>query len=149
MTHFLTPEFISGLQLELRSYLALCEEILNLTRSENQALLSPADYQPVQFNERRTALLPQIDSLLAKLRSRRLVWQQVPAAEREGCDEVNSLFQNIQNLLMKVLLLDRENQQAMLKRGLVPALHLPPAAVQRPNYVASLYQRNSVAMAGE
>src|ERR1700753_3838381 len=78
MTHFLTPEFISGLQLQLRSYLALCEEILNLTRSENQALLSPADYQPVQFNERRTALLPQIDSLLAKLRSRRLVWQQVP-----------------------------------------------------------------------
>jgi len=41
-------------------------------------------------------------------------------------------------------LLDRENQQAMLRRGLVPTRHLPAAAVQQPNYVASLYQRNSL-----
>jgi hypothetical protein len=54
------------------------------------------------------------------------------------------LFQNIQSLLMKVLVLDRENQQAMLRRGLVPARHLPAVAVQKPHYVASLYQRNAI-----
>ena len=53
------------------------------------------------------------------------------------------MFQTIQSLLMKVLLLDRENQQALLRRGLVPAKHLPPVAAQQPHYVAGLYQRHS------
>jgi hypothetical protein len=46
---------------------------------------------------------------------------------------------------MKILLLDRENQQAMLRRGLVPARHLPPPAAQRPHFVAGLYQRHAAA----
>ncbi len=142
MNNSLTAEFVNGLVFELRSYLALCEEILSLTTRENQALSGHADYSSSEFHEKRKNLLPDIELLLKKLRNRRLAWQQVPASERERCEEVKPLFQNIQNLLMKVLLLDRENQQAMLRRGLVPANHLPAVAVQRPNYVASLYQRN-------
>jgi len=56
---------------------------------------------------------------------------------------VKSLFQAVQGTLMKVLLLDRENQQAMLRRGLVPVRHLPAAAAQRPHFVTSLYQKHS------
>jgi hypothetical protein len=145
MNHSLTTEFTEGLVFDLRTYQTVCEEILSLTMRENQALTDPVAYQPLEFNQTRKNLLPLIDSLLVKLRSRRVVWQQVPVAERERCEEVKPLFQNIQNMLMKVLLLDRENQQAMLRRGLVPAKHLPAAEVQRPNYVASLYQRHSVA----
>jgi hypothetical protein len=44
-----------------------------------------------------------------------------------------------------LLLLDRENQQEMLRHGLVPATQLPPAASQRPNYVAGLYRRHAAA----
>jgi hypothetical protein len=145
MNHLLTAEFTDGLAFELRTYLALCEEILSLATHENQALADQAAYQPVEFNQKRKTLLPCIDLLLIKLRDRRMVWQQISPSERERCAEVKSLFQSIQNLLMKVLLLDRENQQAMLRRGLVPARHLPSAAVQQPNYVASLYRRNSLA----
>jgi hypothetical protein len=46
---------------------------------------------------------------------------------------------------MKFFILDRENQQAMLRRGLVPVRHLPPAAAQRPHFVAGLYQRHAIA----
>jgi hypothetical protein len=144
MNNSLTNDFIDGLILELRTYLAVCEETLCLTIRENQALAGQTDYQPLDFNQTRKNLLPLIDSLLVKLRGRRLVWQQVSPAERERFTEVKPLFQSIQNILMKILLLDRENQQAMLRRGLVPARHLPAAAVQQPNYVANLYQRNSL-----
>ena len=140
----LTSEFINGLVLELRTYAALCEDILSLTTEENQALAGQTAYESAEFHQKRKTLLPDIESLLIKLRQRRLVWQQVPAAVRESCEEVKFLFQNIQNLVMKVLLLDRENQQAMLRRGLVPSNHLPAAVIQKPNYVANLYQRNSV-----
>ena len=54
-----------------------------------------------------------------------MVWQQVPRPSANSVEEIKPLFQSIQNLLMKVLLLDRENQQIMLRRGLVPASHLP------------------------
>jgi hypothetical protein len=142
MNNSLTTEFVNGMVFELRNYLALCEEILSLTTRENLALSSQSDYSSSEFHQKRKNLLPDIELLLTKLRNRRLVWQQMPASERERCEEVKPLFQNIQNLLMKVLLLDRENQQAMLRRGLVPTDHLPAAAVQKPNYVAGLYQRN-------
>lgn len=141
MNTSLTTQFINGLTLELRTYLALCEEILHLTTRENQALAGQSAYNPTEFHEKRKNLLPNIDLLLAKLRNRRMVWQQASASEREQSVEIKPLFESIQNQLMKVLLLDRENQQIMLRRGMVPASHLP-ATVPKPNYVASVYQRN-------
>jgi hypothetical protein len=147
MNHPLSTEFINGLVLELRSYLALCEEILSLTTRENQALSGQAAYQPLEFHKRRESLLPNIDLLLARLRSRRMVWQQAPLSDRERCQEIKPLFDNIQNRLVKVLLLDRENQQIMLRRGLVPVSHLPATATPKPNYVASVYQRNTIGLA--
>ncbi|HEY1719410.1 MAG TPA: hypothetical protein VGH42_14115 [Verrucomicrobiae bacterium] len=144
MNNFITTEFTAGLIFELRAYLDLCEEILSLATRENQALSGQANYQSFEFHERRKNLLPNLELLLTKLRGRRMIWQQASQAEREDCKEAKPLFQSIQSLLMKVLLLDRENQQAMLRRGLVPARHLPAAAVQKPHFVASLYQRNSI-----
>ncbi len=138
----LTPSFLNGLAAELHNYLVLCEEILHLSAHENQALSGPGLYQPVEFQERRRHLLPNLDALLAKLRSRRLVWQQAPKPERERCSEITPLFQNIQDKLMKILLLDRENQQIILRRGLVPPNHLP-VPTPKPNYVASVYQRHA------
>ncbi len=143
----LTPEFLDGLVLDLRTYHTLCEEVLVLTSRENQALSSPEAYAPAEYNSKRTGLLPRMDMLLGKLRSRRLFWQTISPADRKRCEQVKALFHNIQNLLMKILLLDRENQQAMLRRGLVPAQHLPSAPVRPPNYVASIYRQNSPALA--
>ncbi len=143
MNNTITSEFTAALVFDLRSYLDLCEEILALATRENQALSGQTNYQSFEFQRKRMSLLPILESLSAKLRNRRMVWQQASPSERESCKEVKPLFQNIQSLVMKVLLLDRENQQAMLRRGLVPARHLPAAAVRQPHYVASLYQRNS------
>jgi hypothetical protein len=67
----------------------------------------------------------------------------MPVSQRESCGELEELFRDIQSLLPRLLLLDRENQQEMLRRGLIPAAQLPPAASQRPNFVANLYQRHA------
>jgi hypothetical protein len=139
----MTTEFTTGLIFELRTYLHLCEEILSVVTRESQALSGQTNYQPLEFHQQRKSLLPNLESISGKLRLRRLIWQQAPPSERASCEEAKPLFQSIQSLLMKVLLLDRENQQAMLRRGLVPVKHLPAAAVQKPHYVANLYQRNS------
>ena len=135
-------EFAAGLALDLRAFIALCEDALALVTRENQTLSTAKDYQPGEFHLRRKRLIPELDSALISLRKRRLAWRQ--AGQTGGhSEEIKSMFQTIQSLVMKILFLDRENQQAMLRLGLVPAKHLPPAAAQQPHYVAGLYRRHS------
>lgn len=136
-------ESVPDLARELQSYLNLCREFLSLFSEENQALRRPQPWRPTLFNEERNRLLPRLESGLIKLRSFRQWWERMPAGQRESCADIRNLFREIQNLLPRLLLLDRENQQELLRRGLIPANELPPAAGQRPNFVASLYQRHA------
>ena len=129
---------------DLRAYLGICDEALLLSTRENQSLTGAGDYQSFDFFQRRTGLLPRLENALVQLRKWREIWLRVPAEERASCTEVKELFQSVQGLLMKLLLLDRENQQALLRRGLVPPRHLATAAVQQqqPNHVANIYKRH-------
>jgi hypothetical protein len=134
---------LANLARELRGYLDLCRDFLALFSAENQALRRAQLWSPEPFNEQRKRLLPRLESGLIKLRSFRQWWERMPADQRESCGDIKDLFRDIQNLLPRLLLLDRENQQEMLQRGLVPAAQLPPAASQRPNFVANLYRRHA------
>jgi len=138
-----TANFAAQVAADLRDFLSLCEEALALATCENQIFTVGPDYQPAEFLPRRKSLLSSLDQAVVNLKNIRRVWQRTDPAEREQCGEVKSLFQAVQGTLMKVLLLDRENQQAMLRRGLVPVQHLPAAAAQRPHFVTSLYQKHS------
>ena len=51
------------------------------------------------------------------------------------------LLRQNQDLTMKIILLDRENEQSLLRRGLVPPRELPSVNRQRPHFVADLYRR--------
>jgi hypothetical protein len=130
---------------DLSAFACVCEEVLSLARREHQALSGPGAYEHNEFDQRRGELLPDIESLVRKFRAHRAAWRQLPQGQRDRFEELKRLFQNIQNLLMRVMVLDRENQQAMLKRGLVPVQHIPAAAAREPHYVADLYRKNSFA----
>ena len=140
----MNPEtFPADLAQELQGYLDLCREFLALFTEENQTLRRPQPWSPAEFNAQRKRLLLRLESGLIKLRSFRQGWERRPADQRESCGEVQNLFRDIQNLLPRLLLLDRENQQEMLRRGLLPATQLPSVASQRPNFVANLYRRHA------
>ena len=128
---------------DLKAHLALCEEVMGLTIEENKALAQPAGYQSKDFSRKRKDLLPRLEQSLMALRKWRQDRSLAGLTERVGCSEVKSLIQAVQGLLMKVLLLDRENQQALLRHGLVPARHLPSSPVQQPHFVADAYRRHS------
>ena len=132
-----------GLTIDLQEFAGICREALSLARNEHQALADQVRYNHLEFYGRRKTLLADIEAMLPKFRRHRIAWQRVLQSEPEQFGDLKGLFQSIQGLLMKVLLLDRENQQTMLKRGMVPVQHVPPAAAQRPHFVADLYRRNS------
>ena len=141
----MTPATISpDLARELQGYLGLCREFLTLFTEENQTLRQPQPLSPAVFSAERMRLLPRLESGLIHLRSLRHWWEQVPAGQRESCGEIRDLLREVQNLLPRLLMLDRENQQEMLRRGVIPATQLPPAASQRPNFVANMDRRHAV-----
>ena len=132
---------------DLQAHLALCEEILALTQRENQWLLDPGEPSPLELCQVRKRVLPRLNASLDTLRRRRDRWQQLSIAERARQPEVSALLRRNQDLIMKILVLDRENEQGLLRRGRVPARHLPAAGRQRPHIVADLYRRNGLGSA--
>jgi len=126
---------------ELRSHQDIYHEILAAVEQEGRALREADTSQPLGGSETRKNLLPRLNESLDILKKHRLRWTQASPAERTQHPEVAALLRQSQDLIMKIIVQDRENEQALLRRGMLPPRHLPPANSTRPNYVANVYQR--------
>ena len=129
----------------LRAHLALCQEMLALVERESQALRATEPFPAAECQQARKDLLPRLDQSYKGLKEVRIAWQSLGAAERARQGEIVTLLRNCQDAMMKIVVLDRENEQAMLRRGLLPASQLPSANRQRPHFVAELYRRGGPA----
>ena len=128
---------------DLRSHQAVCRELLTLAERESQALRQGQIAALHEIHQLRKTLLPQLSELLEKVRQHRIVWQALTTAERASQPEIAFLIRQAQDLIMRVILLDRDNEQGLLRRGLVPAREIPSAQQQRPHFVANLYRRQA------
>ena len=126
---------------ELRSHQNLYQEILAAVEKEGRVLRDPGAGDPLVGTATRQNLLPRLHESLDILKKHRVRWAQASLAERAQQPEVVALLRQSQDLIMKIIVQDRENEQALLRRGMIPPRHLPPANRTRPNYVANVYQR--------
>ncbi len=128
---------------DLRQHEALCEELLAVVTSENGGRRGSDPIPAAETLRAKRELLPRLDQSVDRLRAHRLHWRGLDPAERARHPEVAALLRQNQDLIMKIIVLDRENEQGLLRSGLVPARQLPSAIRQRPHFVADLYRRNS------
>lgn len=134
----ITPEEITRL---LRSNLRLYGELLAIVEAEAEALRSADGNPPQLAYGAKKDLLPRLSATLDPLAECRTAWQAMDAAVRARHSEISDLVRRNQDALMKILLLDRQNEQALLRHGLVPPKELPSVNRQRPHFVADLYRR--------
>jgi hypothetical protein len=132
---------LASLTSDLRGHLALCQEILALVEKENHTLHHSAGGLSFEAYQAKKNLLPRLNQSLNQIRQHRATWQKLSPAERAQHPEVAGLLRQNQDLIMKIIVLDRENEQALLRQGLVPPRQLPAANRQRPHFVADLYRR--------
>ena len=135
--------FVPELLRDLRAFTALGQETLTLVSREHQALAGAGNYEPFEFYRLRNDLLVRLEPLMAGLKRWRPLWQRSSPIERAGYPDVNALVQLLQDLLVKILQLDRENQRALLRRGLVPPRHVASCAAPPSHFVANLYRRHN------
>ncbi|HAM71983.1 MAG TPA: hypothetical protein DCM86_10105 [Verrucomicrobiales bacterium] len=132
----------------VRQHQSLGQQILEIVEQESQTLAAGHSALPGPLAERKRALLPLIDQSLRQLRLHREAWVRLTPEDRGREPQVSAALRATQDLLMKVIVRDRENEQHLLRAGNVPPQHLAKVqAVARPHYVADLYRRNVAAPA--
>ena len=133
----------AGLAEAIEEHLAVCNELLGLAHKESDGLRSGSGFPAAEVRAERKTLLPRLESALNGLVQKRSLWQQ-PGMEGVTRDpRVARSLQAALDTIMRVLVLDRENEQHLLRRGMLPARLLPPAESSHPHYVAGLYQRHA------
>ena len=135
-----TPENIID---DLNQHFLLCQDLLASVEREAQTLRRADHPSLFEFYQFRKNFLPRLNQSLDVLRKHRVSWQKFDLAERSKHPEINLSLRRVQDLTMKIILLDRENEQSLLRRGMVPARELPSVNQQRPHFVAELYRRQS------
>jgi hypothetical protein len=128
---------------ELRDHQRLCGELLALSEAESRALGESENHGSFALHQARKQLLPRLKESVGRLKLRREERERRGPGDRAWSEDVARLLRESQELTMRILMLDRENEQALLRRGMIPASHLPPAPRQRPHFVAELYRRHA------
>ncbi|MBI1842716.1 MAG: hypothetical protein HYR88_17895 [Verrucomicrobia bacterium] len=126
----------------LREHQELARQILDLVEEETQAL-GATDALPASTTAAKQRLLPRLNASLLQLRQHRIAWQRLPPEEKARTPEISSELRSTQELLMKAILRDRENESRLLRAGKVPARHLAkvqPSATS--HFVAHLYAKH-------
>ncbi|MBI2948317.1 MAG: hypothetical protein HYY23_11785 [Verrucomicrobia bacterium] len=124
---------------ELRHYFRICEEIHSVVRRENQYLNSKDPQAIHQFQQTRKDILERLSDAQMRLSVHKTSWLRVPPSTRAKRPEVGHLIRQTLDLIMKTIVLDRENEQLLLRHQMVPPNRLPSANRQNPHFVARLY----------
>lgn len=133
---------LGEIEADLLRFLKLYSRVLGLVEGENQAIRRDESNSLFEGFSSRKQLLPELESSVARLRQHRMVWSRLTPEERSKAPAIGGLLRQCQDLVMKALTLDRENEQGMLRQGLLGPRHLPPHQRQRPDFVAGLYRRH-------
>ena len=109
----------------LREHLQMCQKTLALVEREHQALRNPGSAEAEQYQVEKKDLLSRLMESLNRLRQLRVEWAGLSRAERVRHPDIAALLRQNQDVIMKIVVLDRENEQVLLRRRLPSPLHGP------------------------
>jgi hypothetical protein len=125
----------------LREHLGVCDDLLTLAQLEAEALRQPGPFPAARIQSERKELLVRLESSFRSVAAQRTRCGQLNATGSEPPRELACLVQSTLDTIMRVLVIDRENEANLLRRGLLPARALPRAEQSQPHIVARTYQR--------
>ena len=119
---------------------AVCWDIMKLVQDENSALAAGAARDHDQLSAARKNLLTRLNDSLNSIRTQRALWQRTQSHGPAPASQAHALLKSNLDLIMKIIVLDRENEQLLVRRGLMPPGRLP---AQQPHFVTELYRRTT------
>jgi hypothetical protein len=92
----------------IRAHVVICDEVMSMIMEENRILRSTGAVPDLGFVERKRGLLPRLDESLERLR-------KIRESEVVLGEAARRQIEIAQNKLMKIFMIDRENEQLLLK----------------------------------
>ena len=135
-----SPGALTALSRELQAHNSLCGEILSVIQQEHQKLKTSAVDDLAALQAGRQGMLERLNAAQEGILAHKEEWMRLKPEERQQRPDIANLLKQSTDLIMKIVSLDRENEQLMLRNKLVPPSHLPPAQRQPPNLVAKMYK---------
>jgi len=135
-----SPDALSALASELQAHITLCGEIFAVVQQEHQKLKTSAVDDLAALQAGRQGMLERLNTAQEGIQAHKEAWTRLQPAERQQRPNIANLLKQSTDLIMKIVSLDRENEQLMLRNKLVPPSHLPPVQRQNPNLVAKMYK---------
>lgn len=125
----------------LEHHLAVAQRVLVMIEQEHQILHGTGPYPAAEFQHRRETLLPDLHQAHNQLQTASAHWQKIPQSDRDQHPRIKELIRQNQDLILRLVMLDRENEQAMLRRGLTPPGQVKPPSSSRPHFINHIYSR--------
>ena len=119
----------------LQTHTEACEEMYRLMLELNRTLKGGTQFPDAKLLDRQRAGLATLDHSLAELRSH-------GGRASSPSIEMRSALEKCQRTILKALLLDRENEQLLLKNAMVRPRSTAPARTA-PGHLAKLYGKYS------
>jgi len=116
-------------------HMAACELMYQLMLDDNRLLKTTGAPPGVDFLEQKRAALKQLESALAMLRAQHDSLDKLTPKQR-------SIIQKTQQIVLKALLLDRENEQLLLK-CMVSSRPTAPQVRPTLDKIQRLYRKHS------
>jgi len=127
----------------LREHLGVCDDLLLLAQKEAEALQQPGPFPAARIQSERKELLTRLELSSRSIAAQRNRRAQMDPRDRGTPLELADLVQTTLDKIMRLLVMDRENEASLLRRGLLPPRSLPRAGQSQPNFVALTYQRHA------
>ena len=132
-------EELVALAYALQAHIDLCGEILQVVQNEHQKLKANQVNDLTQLQDARQGMLEKLSAAQSEISSHKDAWSALNQSQKQSMPEIGKRLRLCTDLIMKIVSLDRENEQLMLRDKIVPPGHIPPAKRQNPNLVAKIY----------
>jgi hypothetical protein len=125
----------------LEKHLAWFQSTAEAFTADNEQLNRGERLDWPEFTARRKKVLNDLGDVVVSLREQRLVWEKLAAGRADQHPVLGPLLSANTNMIMKLVVLNREFEQLMLRHGLLPANYLPALPPQEPHFASKVYQR--------
>lgn len=124
----------------------ICRQLLDIVQEENKWLSSAKmdRSQTPPDQKLKESLSKSLADAVSKIQGHRAALQDASKNNTEGSrnPEIQATIQSATDLIMKIVVIDRENEKLLMKQGMVPAENIPSSYQYRPSDVLKAYQNN-------
>ncbi len=117
-------------------HLQLCDDLLVLLKEENRLLRGDPSGMTEEFLQQKRDLLPRLDESLAALK---IIQEESP----EMLPALREKLDSAQKKIMRILLLDKENEQLLLK-SMIPVKQKTSAPAGSMQSLKSIYDKHRI-----